>query len=269
MEVTDFQTEVIEASHQRPVLVDFWAPWCGPCRVLGPVLEKLAAEGDGAWNLAKVNTDVLTAEASRYRVSSIPAVKLFVDGEVVNEFVGALPEPRVRQWLSEALPGKHVGLLDEARAAFENGDEAKVEDLATMVLVEDPSNAEARVLLARTLLFRNPSRSEELAREAAATKTALFPQCQAIEALSRLIRAAADLDKLPEGPGRETYASALRALAAQELDSAAAGFVDTLRRDRRYNDDAARKAGIALFGVLGEKHPVTQKHRRAFEMAVF
>lgn len=99
-----FQEAVIETSHRKPVLVDFWAPWCGPCRVIGPTLKRLAQESKGAWRLVKINTDSFPDLSRQYRIQSIPAVKLFYQGQVIGEFVGALPEHQIRRWLQEHLP---------------------------------------------------------------------------------------------------------------------------------------------------------------------
>lgn len=99
-----FQTQVVDKSHDKPVVVDFWAPWCGPCRALGPTIERLARESGGAWRLVKINTDAHPELMQRWGIRGIPAVKLFARGEVVAEFTGALPEPQLRRWLSEHLP---------------------------------------------------------------------------------------------------------------------------------------------------------------------
>lgn len=100
----DFRADVLEKSHEKPVVVDFWAPWCGPCRVLGPTIEKLARESGGAWRLVKINVDAHPQLAQHYQVRGIPAVKLFSGGEVVAEFAGALPESQIQRWLAEHLP---------------------------------------------------------------------------------------------------------------------------------------------------------------------
>ena len=269
MNATDFQTRVIEASRERPVLVDFWAPWCGPCRILGPVLEKLAEEDRGKWDLVKVNTDENPAVASRYRVSSIPAVKLFVDGEVVDEFVGALPEARVRQWLAEALPSENKKRLAAVAEALDRGDDDAALSLVDAVLAAEPENPDALMLSARPRLFDDPARAQAEARRAAAAKAPLIPTAEAVETLARLLEARGQYERLPEGAGKSAFVAAIEALSRRDLHAAAENFIASVRADRRYNDDAARRAAIALFNLLGDKHPVTQQHRRAFQMAVF
>ena len=167
-DVTNFQKEVLEKSHETPVLVDFWAPWCGPCRVLGPVLEKLAGENGNAWTLAKLNTDENQEVSMQYGIRGIPAVKLFVDGQVVNEFTGALPEHSVRQWLAEALPSEGKKRLTQAEAALDANQPDVAELLLRAVLADEPDNTKARLLLAQVLAFSNPAEAADLAQGMAA-----------------------------------------------------------------------------------------------------
>ena len=144
LDVTEatFEQEVLERSRELPVVVDFWADWCAPCRALGPVLEKLASEADGDWLLAKVDVDSNRGLAAGFRVQGIPAVKAFKDGRLVAEFTGALPEPQVRQWLTQLGPTELDRALDAARAE-------QTQEAWRRVLELDPNHAEARREVAR------------------------------------------------------------------------------------------------------------------------
>lgn len=267
-DVTNFQEEVIEKSYHTPVLVDFWAPWCGPCRVLGPVLEKLASENGTAWTLAKLNTDENPDVSMQYGIRGIPAVKLFVDGRVVNEFTGALPEYAVRQWLDEALPSESQQYLAQAEAALETNRPDAAEPLLRRVLAEEPDHARARLLLAQLLIFRDPDEALALAHDTAPEPTLLQAQ-EALKTIARLMQLQDHPDELPDEPGRAAYLDALTALHKHDFDTAIARFIDVLQQNRYYDDDGARKAGIALFTLLGAGHPVTRKHRRTFDMWLY
>lgn len=267
-EVDDFQEDVIETSKETPVLVDFWAPWCGPCRQLSPVLESLA-DSQEDWTLVKVNVDENGDAAQAYGVRGIPAVKLFVDGEVEAEFTGAKPKRTIENWLDENLPSETKKALEEARTALENGNHSDAENLLWPILEEDPEHDEAQVLLARALAFKDPTRAQALAGEADVADPDLRQVRDAVQTLARLLELADDPESLPEGDAKETYVSGIKALSEQDFDSALDHFIDVVRMNRDYDDDGARKACIALFTLLGEQHPVTQDHRRTFDMALY
>ena len=156
----DFEQDVIEASREAPVLVDFWAPWCQPCQVLGPRLEALAEEAasdeDAAWSLVKVNTDEEPELAQRFGVRGLPTVKLFHEGEVIDEFTGAKPERALRQWLDAALPSEEKARLESAREALAEGHFDTAASLLREARDDDPENDEAQILLARALVFDEP-----------------------------------------------------------------------------------------------------------------
>ncbi|MCB0288230.1 MAG: thioredoxin, partial [Calditrichaeota bacterium] len=128
-DVQNFQQEVIQKSFEKPVLVDFWAEWCGPCKILGPVLEKLAEKHNDKWVLAKVNTEVHQELAMQYGIRGIPNVKLFIDGQVTDEFTGAMPEAAIEQWLQKAIPSKFAQHVAQAADLLQRGDIQKSQEI--------------------------------------------------------------------------------------------------------------------------------------------
>jgi putative thioredoxin len=267
-EVDDFQQDVIETSDDTPVLVDFWAPWCGPCKQLSPVLESLAEAADD-WTLVKVNVDDHQEAAQAYGVRGIPAVKLFVNGEVEAEFTGAKPKHAIESWLEENMPSEAKSRIEKAKTALNEGRHEDAEQLLWPVLEDNPEHDEAQVLQARALAFKDPTRAQALADAAEVADPTLRQMRDAVQTVTRLLELAENPADLPEGDARDDYRSAIKALADQDFDGALDRFIDVVRVDRDYDDDGARKACVALFTLLGEEHPVTQEHRRTFDMALY
>ncbi|MEZ4696231.1 MAG: thioredoxin [Rhodothermales bacterium] len=264
----NFKEDVLDRSSQIPVLVDFWAPWCGPCRFLGPVLDRLAAEQSDRWELVKVNTDENPEISAQFGIRGIPAVKLFVNGEVVDEFTGALPEPAVRQWLDKAIPSENRKLVRDAEDAIEEGDTTRAEELLERVLTDEPTNPTACGLLARLVVWNDPKRASELARCAGTGEPELVRLAGSVSELAAVLSDSTDTN-LPDGPGRESFAKALDSIRSQDFDAALSSLIHVITIDRYYNDDKARKLCIALFDMLGEQHEITRKHRRIFDMSLY
>jgi putative thioredoxin len=267
-EVTDFQAEVIDASHQQPVVVDFWAPWCGPCQFLGPVIEKLAGEAAGKWQLAKVNSDQFQEQAQRYRVKSIPAVKLFVNGQVVAEFAGAQPEPYIRRWLDQHLPSENDKQVQRAANLARSGREPEAVALLEKVLAGEPGNAHAALELGCIVVFTDPVRAVGLFRTAE-HDGALYHFANSLFNLAELLVLAQDPSRLEDHPVKETFLAALAALARQDFGPALEQFIDVIQRHKAYQDKSAEKACVAIFHYLGEQHETVKQYRRQFSMALY
>ncbi len=266
-EVDSFESDVLKRSASVPVVVDFWAAWCGPCKVLGPILERLEHQSEGEWQLAKVDVDAHQDIAARYGVSGIPAVKMFVDGNVVGEFTGALPEQMVTQWLRRFLPAKFAKEAARAEELIGEGEQEKARTMLQSILDEDPSNVHARALLATTLLRSDAEKATSLVADIEEDSSD-FLTVEMIRTIAALKEKHDHPESLPVDDAKERYRDAIDHLFAQRYDDALDAFIDVIRANRYYDDDGSRKAVIAIFRLLGDDHESTRSHRRDFGSAL-
>ena len=266
-DIHDFQREVIERSFQIPVVVDFWAAWCGPCKILGPILERLAGQQSDRWVLAKVDTEELVEEAMRYGVQGIPNVKMFFRGNIVGEFVGALPEYSVTQWLKNTLPDKHKDGIEKAQQLLDEHRENEARAVLDDILRDDPANPSARMLLAKILIFREPHYAERVVNEVEDPKFSDVRDM--LSTLLYLSGLPGQAGHLPENPVKARYLNAVHNVLRGQFGEALKEFISIIRDDRYYDDDGSRKACIAIFRYLGDNNPVTVQYRREFSSALY
>lgn len=266
----NFMQEVIEASRRVPVLVDFWAPWCGPCRSLGPILEKLAAEYQGRFRLAKINSDENQALASQFGVRGIPAVKAVVNGELVNEFTGVLPESAVREFIDALLPSPAEPLRQEALAAHARGETDAARRLLLQAIRLDPKHEQARldlidVLLeagdlaeARRLLGEIAEDGKDRSRIESLTARLALAQDGAGNADEGALRARIGAD----GGDLAARLDLAKLLAAQQdYRGALEELLEIVRRDRAFQDDIGRKTLLQIFSLLGPDSDLVREFR--------
>jgi putative thioredoxin len=254
-----FQSEVLDRSFQVPVVLDLWAEWCGPCKQLSPVLERLAVEGAGSWVLAKIDVDANPALAQGLRVQGIPAVKAVWQGQLVAEFTGAIPEEQARQFVTELVTATTGGglpdavedgqddlpedpRLDEAEAALDRGDLAAAEAAYRSILDAEPDHPVAGLALRQVQLFR---RAEEAGPDALAAAEAA-----------------------PDDVAAQTRAADFL-LGTGDVDAAFGWLLDVVRRTAGEDRDTARKHLVELFGIVGDEDPRVGTARRALMTALF
>ena len=267
----DFDAQVLEKSHQTLVIVDFWAEWCAPCRVLMPLLQKLADDYQGKFLLAKVNTDKQQELAARWGIRSLPTVKFFRNGTVVDEFLGAQPESVIREIIEQYLPRESDTLRATAQDMLRKGEVEQAVDLLRKALAMDPEQLPIKLDLADALLRAGQAEEAEQILE-------LLPLHQREEDVVKAVAAKIELARTQQSaPSVAELSNRIGAdpddLAARHLlgaayaahgDYAAAleQFLDIMKRDRRFDDDIGRRSLLNVFKLLGDDHELVQQYRR-------
>ncbi|HJP41631.1 MAG TPA: thioredoxin [Dehalococcoidia bacterium] len=273
LEVADvsFATEVLDRSRSLPVVVDFWAPWCGPCRVLGPTLESVAAEHAGEVVLAKLNTDENQQTAMQFSIQSIPAVKAFRNGSVVGEFLGAIPEDQVRAFFERLVPSDAERAVKQAETLLDKDPEAA--EIAFRESLAKGSTPDAVVGLASILLARGEiDEASQLLERAPADRRAkammhrLFLDAFAANHADEDIEGEAAAN--PRDP-RARYRWGVMLAANEQYASALEELIESVRLDRKFADGAARKATLAVFDILGLDSPLTRQYQKSLSNVLF
>jgi putative thioredoxin len=260
----DFQKDILEKSYEKPVVVDFWAEWCGPCRMLGPVIEQLAEEQKERWELVKIDTEAHQEIARQYKVMSIPNVKMFYQGEVVAEFAGALPRHAIQEWLDEHIPDPGMIALDELIGSGKQVPDPELIEKLQHFLETEGDSKEVRLALARHLAFDEPEKAVGLVEDFKIGDPD-FDEAEDIRQLAILF--SADLSK--GSTVGQLLEAARAAFQGKDPETGIQKIIEAASIDKNYQGDLPRKSAIAFFRLWGKEHELTKRYRRRFDMVLY
>lgn len=266
---TDFEYEVVAYSENTPVVVEFWATWCKPCKTLGPMLENLVREAQGSIRLARVDVDANPNLAIHYGVRNIPTVKAFSQGEVVGEFSGNQPEERVREFLMRITPPSPLALaLEKANSLLQDHEWQEAEDLFSELLEQTPQQPESLLGLAIALLGQGyGSEANQILRDFPTSRE--YTRAQLLRPLAEAFEKS-DAGQLPDETDLDAaYANSVRLAGRGNLPAALDGLLDILRQDKHFRHDLARQVFLGLLELLGESDPQSRAYRSELSATLF
>jgi putative thioredoxin len=273
-----FQTDVLDASMRTPVVLDFWAPWCGPCKTLGPMLERLEEQYGGRFRLVKVDTDAQPELAQHFRIRSIPTVFGFVGGQPVDQFQGALPEGKLREFIDRLLPNPGDIEVEQAMQAFERGDTAAASEHLRKALASDPANDDARLMYAQVLLQDDDPGAAQAQLVQVSAEARNDPQV--LELIERVHRHLAEAQQPPPvelatrvaQDGNDLQARlelAKHYMGQKAWAPALEQLLEIVRRDRTFGEDIGRKTMIEIFGLASAQPELVSEWRRRLSSVLF
>ena len=265
----DFEYEVLKYSQNVPVIVDFWATWCRPCKILSPALERITNQSEGAFRLAKVDVDENPNLAVLYNVRSIPTVKAFSNGQVVGEFVGLQPEERIREFIMKIVPPSPASLaLEKANALLELERWSEAEEIFRQLLELAPNQPGGLLGLSKVMLLQSKiDEALDILENFPASKQ--FNQAQLILPFAYALEDLVNEDLQDESDLDAAFISAIRLARRGKLAQALDGLLDILRQDKNYQGGRAHQVVLAILEIIGEENPLTRDYRSELASVLF